>query len=373
LAEEITVALSRFRWITCVDPSLSVANTGPARSVASWHHLDLDYLLDSTLQRSDNLIRIIVRLLDVRAGGRVTWVRRFDRELDDVLTLQGEVAGETAAQIDPELLLRESERFASHRGREPSAFELVLRAIPAIHRLEPSGFHAAGETLGTALSLEPDNAVAQAWWAYWHLLLVGQGWADDPAAAIQRADELATRAVMLDPADARVLALAGHVRGFLCKHPEEARDLHERAISLNPNLPLAWCLSGGASTYLGRHEEAIAQITQAQRLSPADPFPFVFDAALMLPHLLRGDFETAMTLGRRAIVLNPSFSSTYKVYLSALGHLGQHDNAARTLKRLLTLEPSFSVTSAIERSPIARRHDVALYAEGLRRAGLPEG
>ena len=67
------------------------------------------FVLDSTLQRSGSRIRIIVRLLDVRAGGKVTWVRRFDRELDDVLTLQGEIAAETAAQIDPELLLREGE------------------------------------------------------------------------------------------------------------------------------------------------------------------------------------------------------------------------------------------------------------------------
>jgi hypothetical protein len=142
---------------------------------------------------------------------------------------------------------------------------------------------------------------------------------------------------------------------------------------LNPNLPLAWCFAGGDNSCLGRHEEAIAQITEAQRLSPHDPHGFLFDTVLMLPHLLRGDFETTVTLGRRAISLNSSFSSTYKGYLSALGHLGRDNEATGVLARLLTLEPGFSVRNAIERSPLMRPADLALYAEGLRRAGLREG
>jgi hypothetical protein len=93
----------------------------------------------------------------------------------------------------------------------------------------------------------------------------------------------------------------------------------------------------------------------------------------MLPHLMRGDFEAVVTVGRRAIELNPSFSASYKPYLSTLGHLRRDSEAARVLVRLLALEPGFSVTDAIERSPLMRREDVALYAEGLRRAGLREG
>jgi DNA-binding SARP family transcriptional activator/TolB-like protein len=374
LAEEITAALSRFRWISCVDSTLSAGNGGLAKSVGhSGQRRDLDFVLDSTVQRSGSRIRTIVRLLDIRAGGTVTWVHRFDRELDDVLILQGEIAAETAAQIDSELLLREGERLVSRGQGAPTAYNLIMRAIPSLYRLDPSAFLAAGEIFAAALAIEPGNAAAHAWWAYWHVLLVGQGWGGDPAVATQRAGELAERAVMLDPADARALTLVGHVRSFLCKRPEEARALHERAISLNPNLPLAWCFSGGDNSYMGRHEEAIAQITEAQRLSPHDPHAFYFDSVLMLPHLLRGDFETTVTLGRRSIALNPSFSGTYKGYLSALGHLGHDGEAVKVLPRLLALEPGFSIRSALERSPMMRPEYLALYAEGLRRAGLREG
>jgi hypothetical protein len=95
--------------------------------------------------------------------------------------------------------------------------------------------------------------------------------------------------------------------------------------------------------------------------------------ALTMPHLLRGEFDTVVTLGRRAIELNPSFSSTYKGYLAALGHLRRDRDAARVLARLLTLEPNFSIRDAVERSPMIRPADLALYAEGLRRGGLREG
>jgi DNA-binding SARP family transcriptional activator/tetratricopeptide (TPR) repeat protein len=374
LAEEITAALSRFRWISCVDGTLLTTNGGLAKPAGqAWQRLDLDFLLDSTLQRTGNRIRVLARLLDVRAGGKVVWARRFDRVVDDVLTLQSEIAAEISAQIDPELLIREAERLVSRGLDEPNTYDLILRAIPAIYRLERSGFHAAGEVLAAALAIEPDNAAAHAWWAYWHVLLVGQGWARDPVSATRRAGELAERAVTLDPSDARALALIGHVRGFLYKRPAEACALHERAISLNPNLPMAWCFSGAANSYLGRHEEAIAQINQAQRLSPHDPHAFFFDTALMLPHLLSGDFETVVTLGRRAIEFNPGFSATYKGYLATLGHLGRDSEAARVLTRLLVLEPGFSIRNAVERSPMMRREDLALYAEGLRRGGLREG
>jgi DNA-binding SARP family transcriptional activator/TolB-like protein/Flp pilus assembly protein TadD len=374
LAEEITAALSRFRWMSCVAAGFpGMPLPAEWRSGHAWRQLDADLLLDSTTQCSGNRIRIIVRLLDVRAAGTVVWARRFDRDMHDILTLQGEIAAEAAAQIDPELLIREGDRLGSANRSEPTPHELVLRAIPAIYRLEPSGFRAAGKLLAAASAMAPDHAAAHAWWAYWHLFLVGQGWTNDPIGATMRAGELAERAVTLDPADARALALVGHVRGFLHKRAEEARALHERALSLNPNLPLAWCFSGFANSYLGRHDDAIEQIMQAQRLSPHDPHGFFFDMALMMPHFLRGDFEQAAALARRAVELNPGCSSTYKGYLATLGHLGNEEEAARIRGRLLVLEPGFSIRNAVERSPMIRQDDRSLYAEGLRRGGLREG
>jgi DNA-binding SARP family transcriptional activator len=219
LTEDITAAISRFRWIACFSGSPRVAQEpdGPDRG----------YVLDTTIQRSGEWVRVIIRLLDLHAGSNVIWAGRFDRQLDDVLSIQAEIAGTTAAQIDPELLLYDGERRLGMEPRMDTPFDLTLRAIPSLYRLEPAGFRASGELLAQAVSADPASAAAHAWWAYWHLFLVGQGWSNDPVAATLRAGELAERAVTLDAGDARALALVGHVRGFL--HKRAGSDRTARA------------------------------------------------------------------------------------------------------------------------------------------------
>jgi tetratricopeptide (TPR) repeat protein len=156
------------------------------------------------------------------------------------------------------------------------------------------------------------------------------------------------------------------------KRPAEAAVLHARAISLNPNLAIAWCFSGFALSYLGDQERALARMRQAILLSPSDPHLFFFQAAIIMPLLLRGEYQEAADSGQKAIELNPWFSSAFKGYLAVLGHLGRLEEASAVMGRLLKLEPSFNVRDAIRRSPMTQDADVERYAEGLRRAGLPE-
>lgn len=373
LAEEITTALSRFRGISLVASTSLAALAGePPGGSPRWQALDIDAVLDGTVQRNGMRVRVMVRLLDQRDGGEVIWARRFDRGAGDILTMQDEIAAETAAQVHPELLLREGRRATSNPPRDPKAHDLLLRAIPAMFRLDEAGIRAAGETLAAAAALDPDYAPVQAWWAYWYAFMVGQGWTDDPAAAMRRAGELAERAVTLDPSDARALSIAGHVRAFLHRDAVAAIQLHQQALSLNPYLPLAWVFSGMAHSYAGDHAEAIRRIGHARRLSPFDPHSSVFDMALMIPHLARGEYEMVVELGRRATALHPRLSSTQKGYLSALGHLGRVEEQTIVRERLLRLEPGFCVRDALARSPLLRDDDRDRYAEGLRRAGLPE-
>jgi DNA-binding SARP family transcriptional activator/TolB-like protein len=373
LTEEVTTALSRFRWISCVSGASLSAIVGPTvDGEPPWSGIGLDLILDGTIQRGSNRLRITVRLLDMRTGGEIIWANRFDRPSGDPLTIQEEVAAAIVAQVDPVLLIREGERAAYRGKRTATPRELVLQAVPAIYRLDREGFNAAGDLLEAALRVNPRATEALAWYAYWHLFQVGQGWAPDPDAATARAATLADNAVAADPNDARALTLAGHVRGFLMKRPVEAAVLHERAITLNPNLAIAWCFSGFAMSYLGDHETAVERMRQAIHLSPSDPHLFFFQAAIMMPHLLRGEYHAAMEAGRQAIELNPWFTSSLKGYLATLGHLGEHQEAAGIRARLLKLEPKFTVADAIRRSPMTRAEDVECYAEGLRRGGLPE-
>ena len=375
LAEEITTALGRFRWINLIAPgSIEALSTEPRGETERWRRLGLDFLLDGVIQRGGDRMRVTVRLLDMRAAGEVVWSGRFDHPATDLLALQDDIASETVARIDPALLLHESRRVSARAPEDATAYELLLRAIPAIYRLDEGGYRQAGAWLRQAAARAPENGSIHAWWACWHAFLVGQGWADEPGAAMLEASRLADRAVALDPGCARALAVAGYVRSFILHRSiDETISLHERALALNPNLPFAWVVSALTLSYAGEHEAAIARARQALRLSPFDPHSFFFDSALMVPLLMLRRFEEVVVLGRKSVALNPGLSATYKGLLSALGHLGRQAEAREVLEQLLRREPGFNLRQAAERSPLRRVEDLHLYLEGLRMAGLAEG
>jgi DNA-binding SARP family transcriptional activator/TolB-like protein len=373
LAEEITTALSRFRWMFIVASSSLARFAAETRDEGAIRRtFGIDFLVDGSIQRVRNRLRITVRLLDLRAGNQVVWARRFDRQTNDLLTLQDEIAAEVVAQIDPEILLIEARRSSSRPPVDATAYDLVLRAIPLMWRMERASFMQAGEHLARAIELESDYAAAYAWYAYWHVFLVGQGWAEDPAAVMAAGGTFAERAIVLDPFDARGLTIAGHVRAFLHRRQREALALHERALSLNPNLAMAWALSACAYAYLGEPEEAERRNNRYKILSPLDPHAFFYDTFFLYIHLLKRDFESTVAVGRIVCEMNSSFTSSHKLYLVALGHTGRSREAVVVRDRLLVLEPDFSVQQFLASTPLVREVDRELFAEGLRLAGVPE-
>ncbi|HTC08022.1 MAG TPA: BTAD domain-containing putative transcriptional regulator [Acetobacteraceae bacterium] len=373
LAEEITTALARFRWMFVVSSNSLARFAMDSRDEAAIRRtFGIDFLLDGTVQKERSRLRITLRLLDLRAGNQVVWARRFDRQTHDLLSLQDEIAAEVVAQIDPEILLIEAHRISSRPPVDPTAYDLVLRALPLMGRLERGPFMQAGNYLHHAIELEPDYAAAYAWHAYWNAFLVGQGWADDPQAALEQAGQFAERAIVLDPFDARALAIAGHVRAYLHRRLREAIALHERALSLNPNLAMAWALSAVAYAYVGDPIEAERRNNRYKKLSPLDPHAFFYDTFFIHIHLLKRDFESAVAVGRTVSEMNPSFSAAYKLYLTALGHTGRTQEANVIRQRLLALEPDFTIERFMATTPLEREADRALYAEGLRLAGVAE-
>jgi DNA-binding SARP family transcriptional activator/TolB-like protein len=373
LAEEITTALSRFRWMFVISSSSLARFAQESRDEAAIKRtFGVDFLLDGTIQRVRERLRITLRLLDLRAGNQVVWARRFDRQSNDLLSLQDEIASEVVAQIDPEILLIEAKRTASRPVVDANAYDLVLRALPLMNRMEREPFTQAGDYLARAIEMEPEYAAAHAWYAYWHVFLVGQDWADDAKAMMQKGGELAERAIMLDSFDARALTIAGHVRAFLHRRLREAAALHERALSLNPNLAMAWALSAVTYAYMGDTDEAESRNLRYKKLSPFDPYAFMFDSFFTLIHLLKRDYESAVAVGRAQTQMAPSLSAGFKPYIAALGHLGRTQEATVARRRLLAMEPEFTVERYILSSPLEREADKQHFAEGLRLAGIPE-
>lgn len=367
LAGEITAALARFRWLVLVDSASVAAVERQERPEGA---LDLDFTLSGTVQRAAGRVRVTLRLTDHRPPEAVVWAERFDRDAGDLLTLQDEIAAEVVARVDPEILLIEANRAAARHTVMATAYDLLLRAIPAIYRLDRQSYELAGSLLTEATKLEPDYAPAFAWHAYWHLFLVGQGWATNDADVLAKSEELATRAVALDPSDAQGLAILGHVRAFLHHRVDEAVTLYERALQLNPNLPMAWVFSALALSYRGDHEEALRKWGRYKALAPLHPHAFFFDAARLVPLLALRRHEEVDAAARQVTALHAGFSFPYKAWLSALGHLDNQVEAALVRKRLTTIEPDFDLIKATERAPLQNPADLAHYVAGLRKAGL---
>ena len=372
LAEEITSALQRFRWMFLVSSSSIAQFVQNGRDDSALRRtFGLDYVLDGSVQRVGRRLRVTLRLVDLRDGNQIVWARRFDRQTHDLLTLQDEVAAEVVAQIDPEILLVETRR-AAHRPQGASAYDLLLRALPGLSRLERAQFMQSGDLLLQAIALEPDYAAAHAWYACWLHFLVGQGWADDPKAALNDAAQHAERAVTLDPQDAKGLTIAGHIRAFLHHRVREGVALHERALTLNPNLAMAWAFSGIAYLYLGDWEEGERRLLRYKQLSPMDPNAFHYDVGFSLVALMKRDYEGAVATGRTVSEMNPAFSAACKPYLAALGHLGQAQEASVVRRRLLAIDPGFTVERFLQNTPFQRAQDREHFAQGLRLAGVPD-
>ncbi len=372
MAEEVSAALGRFRAPRLVATATFWDGVGPAADAMSrCRTYNLDYIIDGTIQVMNQLVRVTVTLLDVVLNFEVIWSQRFEGSLDDLFSLQDRIASETVAQVDPELYQRRWAAAGQSKTVTPEAHRAVLEAIQGIFRLDRPGFTRAKDLLMTAIRLDPDFAAAHAWLAYWGIMAVGMGWASDPAEIFALAGNSAERAISLDPLDARALAIAGHVRAYLFHDVKAAQALHVKAIELNPNLPVAWTASAWSKIYSGDHATALRHAQMANALSPRDPHAFFIDHAAMTAHFFLKELAEADTLAETVLSKETSHASALKTRLAILGHLGRLDEAADHLTRLQKIEPSITVSAILSRPPLQKK-DLEYYAEGLRKAKVPE-
>lgn len=370
MADEVQLALARCDSFAVVGADALVDGPADLSDGAAFRRvLGADLLLFGTLQRVADRRRLLLRLLDLRDGYHVVWTHRFDRPDAEALALQENVAAVTAAELEVVVLLLEAERAARSPPETASASGLVRRAIPLMLRLEPDLFDCAGRLLREALAKEPECASAHAWCSLWHVLLSLQYWAPDDANASCVAG-LAERALVLDPANARGLAVAGFVRDTLEREPRRAIPRLDMALAINRNLAFAWAICGLAYTHCGEFDEAAWRLERYKELAPFHPFASFLDTGSVLLNLLRGEYLRAVTLGQRVSGTCPRSAAPLVPYLAALGHLGRSEEAALVLHQLLAIAPHFSIQRFIAKSALVRRADRERVVSGLCLAGV---
>ena len=370
MAEEVSAALSRFRAPRMVATATFWDGSGPvADALARCRTYQLDYIIDGTIQVIEGDVLVHVTLLDVVLDFEVIWSQRFDGPLKGLFALQHRIASETVAQVDPELFYRASASEASAKTEVADAHQAVLTAIQGIFHPDRPDFMRAHDLLAKAIQLDPEYAAAHAWIAYWSIMAVGQGWVENPRDITTLAGTSAERAIVLDPLDARALAIAGHVKGYLLHDVPSALHLHARAIELNPNLPIAWTLSSWSKIYNGEHDTAVRHAMMSRSLSPRDPHIFFVEHALMTAQFFKHNLEEAEMLAEAVFERNPRHASALNVRLAILGHMGRYDEARHCLSVLRAIDPNISVDKIVSRPPL-RAEDKAFYIEGLERAGV---
>lgn len=369
LSQEIASALARFRWFDVV------AALTPQPQTVQWDEAFLrakgwHYAVEGHLISGADKISISIRLLDIGQDIRPVWSDRFELATAMMDQLHDRVVAPVVARIDPAILFIEGQQSAS---RWSSATRLVVHAIPLLASMRQSPFEKAGELLGEALRLEPDNAKAAAWNAFWYIFHIGQGWSADPAVSMRKAQELAFGAIKSDPESAEAHAVCGHICAFLEKDFDSALHYFGVATRLNPNIAVIWAISAATYCYIGRPDTALRHLERYQSLAPSNPNTHVWDGVFTTAYLIGRDYDQAYRHGRRFVRENPDFSNGYKPLIAALGHLGRPDEAASYLQKLLQLEPHFTIARFIGSYPLARLEDRDNYARGLELAGVPKG
>ena len=229
------------------------------------YQLGVRYVLEGSIRRADTRLRISAQLIEADTEQHL-WADHFDGQAQDVFELQDQITAGVIGAIMPQLVAAEVERAKSKRPENLTAYDLYLRALPAVREITHEGNDRAIELVSRALGIEPDYAVAAGLGAWAYTLRVAQGWQIDAAAERRRGVELGRRAVATGENDADALALGGYAVAFLGEELEEGLSAIERAIRLNPNSAAALAHAGWVRTYLGQADAAVSAFEQSVRL-----------------------------------------------------------------------------------------------------------
>jgi tetratricopeptide (TPR) repeat protein len=271
----------------------------------------------------------------------------------------------------PRIHSAELDRAHSKRTEQREAYDLFLCARADMHNFSREVFDGAEALFDRALEAEPRYADALGWRAYWHLLRVGQGWSSDPAFDVTEADRFARHAVECDPLNPMALAIKGHVAAYLRQDFATAYNALETALSIDQNLSLAWLWSAAVHAYTGRSAQAVREIERAIRLSPHDPLMYAYTSIASLACLGAGLTERALAYAKRSIGDNPNYTTGLKLLVTSAVEADQMPEAETAGRRLLELEPSFSVDRFRHFSPTTASEVGDIFCRSLSRAGIP--
>ena len=372
IVEEIITALSRFKQLFVIARNSSFTYKGRAVDVKQvGRELGVRYVLEGSVRKTAGRLRITGQLLDATTGVHL-WADRFDGVMGDVFDLQDQVSESVVGTITAKLEQAEIERAKRKRTESLDAYDCYLRGLASFHVWTREEMSEALLLFHKAIDLDPGFASAHAMAARCYLLRKNNGWMTEPAREMAEAERLAQRAVELGRDDADVLCIGGLVIARIDQHLHAGAALINRALILNPNLVTAWFTSGFVRNYLGEPELAIEHFMRAMRLSPFDPLVHVMYAGIAAAHFLAGRYDEASSWAEKALLEQPNFLPGMRMVAASHALAGRLGDAQEAMGRMRQIDPALRITTLSDFYPFRGTEDCARYAEGLRKAGLPE-
>ena len=370
IAEDLITALSRIRWLFVIARNSTFAYKGKSPDIRQvGEELGVRYVLEGSVRKGGNRIRVSAQLIEASTGAHV-WAERYDRELADLFDLQDDITATIAAAIEPEIGEIERDRARRKAPESLDAWECYQRGLWRFYQFKKEANAEARRLFERAASFEQGFAPAHAALAFTHFVDISLGFDERRDHCLDKALRAAETAVAIDDKDALAHAVLGRVYAWLGKDSTAIEECRT-AIKQQPSLALAHYFMSHAMICAGRPREAIDSLDAAARLSPHDPWFWLFDTVRAFAYNLSGDHEAAIDWAERAI-RRPGIVSFWPLanMASSLGHLGKRDEAQRTIDQARKREPRFSIAFIRDVMPFGRLEHLESYFEGLRKAGL---
>jgi len=372
VVEEIITALSRIGWLFVIARNSSFAYKGRIIDIKQvGRELGVRYVLEGSVRKAANRLRITGQLVDAASGGHL-WADRYEGAIDDIFELQDQITVSVVGAMAHELERAEIERAKRKPTGSLDAYDYFLRGMANFHAGTPASVDEAINHFRKATALDPEYASAYgmaAWCLFWRRL---NGWSADPAKDTAEGAILARHAVDFGKNDAVALTRGGHALAHFARDLDIGVDFLDKALVLNPNLAAAWFLSAYLRTWRGEPDEAIKRFEHAMRLSPLDSEMFRMQAGIAMAHFLAGRFDNACAWAEKSHRAVPIFVLAPTVIAASCALAGRMEEAQRAMDDVRKLDPALRLSTLGKWLLFQLPSDAALFADGLRKAGLPE-
>jgi TolB-like protein len=332
ITEDIIVTLTRFRWFQVVGRNSSfVYKNKSVGSTVVARDLGVQYLLEGSVRKSGQRLRVTAQLIDAARGVQV-WAERYELDMADAFALQDAIAERVVGAIEPELLKTESLAVSATHTGDLNSWDLVRQGTWLFHRVGRETHLEARDLFRKAAALDPSVAEAHIWLARVSAGIVAYGWSGQPTQDIGEGLDAAVKAIRLDdknPYSHYALAITS----AYANAPEQATLAAEKAIELSPSFALGHLVLGMAHLYRGQAAAATAPLEHGLALSPHDPQSFVWLNLLALGRLFAGDADGALSAAITALKSHPSWRPTLETLILCYVALDRMDEARQCIEQ----------------------------------------